>query len=120
MVFRPRRRLLAPLTASVALLGALVLGACNAPSLPLPPPAALVSAPDPVTGQVTIDAQVLSNAYILCLNDRTDRGVIERADDMGHSVFTINDAIVGDSVSIWQQVGSDLSPPRQFFVPAPR
>lgn len=92
------------------------LGACNAPSLPLPPPAALVSAPDPATGLATVDANVLSNAYVLCLNDRTDRGVIERADDSGRSVFQIA-AVGGDTLSIWQQVGDDLGPPRQFVVP---
>lgn len=103
-------------SAALAALGVVALGACNAPSLPLPPPAALLCAPD-ATGLVTVNGEALSDAYILCLNDVTERGVIVRANPMGRFSLQIP-AEIGQTLSIWQQVGDDLGPPRQFVVPA--
>lgn len=98
---------------------ALPLWACSTPTLPLPPPAALTVGPPAADGTVTIEGDVLPGAYVSCLNNDTDRGVIERADDTGHFVVVIA-AEVGHYLTIWQQSGTDRGPPMNVIVPAPR
>lgn len=81
---------------------------CNAPTLPLPPPTALVSSLS-VDGTVTVSGDALENAYVSCLNTRLDSGVIVRANDSGHYELTIA-AQGGDTLSVWQHIGTDTGP----------
>lgn len=104
------------LGAMVLWLGLAVLGGCAAPTLPLPPPAALlVSRPDPVTGLVTISGEALPDAFVSAVNVRLESGVIERADDAGRFSVEIA-AQAGDSILVWQQVDNDRGPFREVCV----
>jgi hypothetical protein len=100
----------------VAALGLLLVtmaagaGGCAAPTLPLPPPAALAAtSPDPTTGLVVVTGEVLPDAYVSCLNPRIETGVIVRADAAGRFRLEIA-AQVGDSLLVWQQRGNDFGP----------
>jgi hypothetical protein len=88
--------------------------ACSTPTLPLPPPAALTYCPPNGMGIVRITGEVSPNAHVLARNaDRcaTDPmcGVIADADATGHFELEIA-ASIGDTIEIWQQIGTDLSP----------
>ncbi len=91
--------------------------ACSTPTLPLPPPSALVSPPDG-SGLVTVSGDALPGAYVLCVNERTNDGVIDTADDDGHFSLTL-EADTGDTLLIWQQVGTDRGPTQNLVVPSP-
>jgi hypothetical protein len=109
-----RRRGLRALGVAAALaLGVLAaaaaLGACNAPTIPLPPPAALVAEGPDGEGMVTVRGSVLAGAYVGVLNVRTERGVIVRADAAGAFEVRI-EAAVGDTLQVWQQQGNDRGP----------
>jgi hypothetical protein len=100
----------------VAALGLLLVGlavgvdGCAAPTLPLPPPAALAAtSPDPTTGLVVVTGEVLPEAYVSCLNPRIETGVIVRADAAGRFQLEIA-ARAGDSLLVWQQRGNDFGP----------
>lgn len=86
----------------------LAASACNAPTLPLPPPTALVSELS-ADGTVMVTGDALPDAYVSCLNARLDEGVIVRADENGHYGLEIA-AAVGDTLSIWQHIGTDTGP----------
>lgn len=86
----------------------LAASACNAPTLPLPPPTALVSELS-AEGTVTVTGDALPDAYVSCLNARTDDGVIVRTDGNGHYALEIA-AAAGDTLSIWQHIGTDTGP----------
>ena len=106
-------RLLLP----VALLASLAAaGGCSTPTLPLPPPAALSATPPDASGIVTVEGDVLENAYVFCLNDRTERGVIVVADGTGHFTLQI-EAMSGDGLMVWQELGRDLGEPGEIVVP---
>jgi hypothetical protein len=101
------------------LAGALALGSCNAtPTLPLPPP---------VVGVVTVDEQgialvkgeVHEHAYVSVLNERTEAGVITRADHDGNFEARIA-AEAGDLLTIWQEVAGETSEQKQTTVQEPR
>ncbi len=96
---------------AIALLGTAALGAaCTAPTLPLPPPAALAAtSPDAATGLVTVTGEVLPDAFVSCLNVRLASGVIVRADAAGRFRLEIP-AQSGDSLLVWQQRGNDRGP----------
>jgi hypothetical protein len=107
----------APLASVALALGILAGAGCYAPTLPLPPPVALSSAPDAM-GIATVTGRARPDAYVLCLNNATDAGVIGRADAAGD--FSVRlPASVGDSLSVWQMEGSDSSPFTEVIVPAP-
>lgn len=88
---------------------------CAAPTLPLPPPAALVySAPD-ADGIVTVSGEALPNALVTCLNVNKHEGRIVYADDAGD--FTVRiPADVGDELQVWQESGTDEGPRVTIFV----
>lgn len=95
---------------------AVLVGGCAAPTLPLPPPAALlVSSPDPVTGLVTISGEALPGAFVSAVNLRLESGVIVRADDAGRFSLEIA-AQAGDSILVWQQVDNDRGPFREVCI----
>lgn len=82
--------------------------ACAAPTLPLPPPSALVSAPDEA-GIATVAGMGRPSAVLMVFNENSELGVIVVADDTGNYVARIQ-AGGGDTLTIWQMVGSQTSP----------
>ena len=92
------------------------LPSCAAPTLPLPPPVAATSAPL-ADGTVTVTGEVIEGAFVFCLNERTETGVIVRADPAGSFTLSLP-ARVDDDLSVWQQVGNDRSPSTFLVVPA--
>jgi hypothetical protein len=102
-------RLLGALLLSLALtLPALsLLPACAAPTLPLPPPTALVATPDE-NGFVTVTGMAREGAVVMVFNEDRDLGVIVVADDTGAYSGRI-EASIGETLTIWQMVGSDTS-----------
>jgi hypothetical protein len=107
------KHLLAALVFSAAL--ATLLPACAAPTLPLPPPTALVSSPDP-EGIVTVTGIARADAYVFALNNRTDSGVIGRADPSGRYSLRLA-AQRGDVLSIWYISGASNSGVNDVEVP---
>jgi hypothetical protein len=99
--------------------GLLAGAGCAAPTLPLPPPSALVEAPD-ASGMVTVTGEVTPGAFVGCLNERTERGIIVRSDPDSGAYSLRIEAEVGDDLGLWQIVGSDRGPTVYRQVPAPR
>lgn len=97
--------LLLALAASLPVAG--LLPACAAPTLPLPPPTALVATPD-ADGFVTITGMAREGAVVMVFNESRDVGVIVVADDIGGYTARI-EASIGETLTIWQMVGSDTS-----------
>ncbi len=100
-----RRALMTGVTLSL-LLSALVLGAlagpsCAAPTLPIPPPTALVEAPD-AEGLVLVTGNARPGAFVGCLNERTEDGVIVRSDVASGDYSLQIRAASGDDLTIWQ------------------
>lgn len=93
------------------------LGACtNAPTLPLPPPEALASAPDR-DGLVTVTGDgAIEGALISVYNPRTREGRITTADDAGRFSVRI-EAIGGDSLQLWQRASTRTGEIREIVVP---
>lgn len=89
---------------------------CAAPTLPLPPPAALaLTSPDPVTGLVTVSGEALPGAFVSCVNVRLESGVIVRSDATG--VFSLQIvAQTGDSLLVWQEMDSNRGPYTELCV----
>jgi hypothetical protein len=82
-----------------------LLAACAAPSVPLPPPTALVEGPPDAMGFVTVNGQARPNAFVSCLNENSDEGVIVRADMTG--IYSLRlEAATGDMLSLWQFEGT--------------
>ena len=97
----------------------LFCASCNTtPTLPLPPPIASASSPDS-QGFALISGQANSFAYVSVLNERTDEGVITRADQDGAFETRIQ-AQVGDLLTIWQEVANQVGELKQTVVPPPR
>lgn len=90
------------LAALALLLGALLGPSCAAPTLPIPPPTALVEGPPDAQGFVLVTGNARPGAFVSCLNERTERGVLVRADvDSGDYALRI-EAIAGDDLTLWQ------------------
>ncbi len=102
-------------------LGPLALGplssGCYGPTLPLPPPTALLSTPD-ATGVVDVTGEALPDAYVFALNLDTDAGVIGRADGAGRYAMRI-EADVGHTLEVWQMTTMDGGQHTTAIVPAP-
>jgi hypothetical protein len=112
----PRRRaLLALCVFGVGL--AAGAGGCFGPTLPLPPPTALVSAPG-ADGFVDVTGEALPDGYVLALNVDTDEGVIGRADGAGRYALRVR-ADVGHTLEVWQMAGTEDGQHRTVTVPAP-
>lgn len=86
---------------SSLLLAAAVAGCGTTPTLPLPPPTALVGAPN-LQGLVTVQGEADEDAYVTVLNEQTDSGKITHAAHDGHYTMQIA-ASVGDKLVIWQE-----------------
>ncbi len=86
------------------------------PTIPLPPPTALVSSPD-ADGFITIEGGgVIEGALISVFNENEAEGVIVISDDRGEFVARLRGA-GGDQIAIWQRVGTDTGEVSRFIVP---
>lgn len=80
---------------------------CAAPTLPLPPPTALLSTPD-AEGVVTIEGVARERAIVMAFNEDRREGVIGEAGDDGTYTLRIA-ASIGETITVWQMVGADTS-----------
>ena len=95
---------------------ALVYGpGCASPTLPLPPPTALVEAPD-MTGFVTVSGEARPGAFVGCLNENTEVGVLVRADPMSGEYTLRIQAMSGDGLALWQFEGTEPGGMRRDLV----
>jgi len=94
------------------------LSSCaNTPTLPLPPPVASVG--QSTNGLVLVEGQVLPRAFVNVFNERTEAGVITRADMQG--AFTAElEGEADDLLTIWQEHNGETSERKQVVVPKPR
>lgn len=100
-----------------ALLGALLAIGCYSPTLPLPPPLT----PDisiTSTGDYRLKGGALPNAPVFALNSRTQLIDGQQADGVGLYDFVLHQAQAGDTITLWYEAGTDLSPPAVFALPA--
>ena len=109
------RRLLGSLLGALALALAIAVTSCAAPTLPLPPPTALTSAPDAM-GRVTVTGRVNPDAYVFVLDEDRGDGVIVSADAAGTYTATLT-AASGDTLTVWQMVGSNTGQLTSSIVP---
>src|SRR5687768_16054319 len=76
--------------------------ACAAPTLPLPPPTALVEDPPDAMGLATVRGEARPGAFVGCLNNRTEAGVIVRA-DVDDGAYELRIPAEGeDLLTLWQ------------------
>ena len=116
----PSHRMRRALRATALSLALCLCGAsagCYGPTLPLPPPTALVSAPD-TSGTVQLTGDALGDAYVLALNLDTDQGVIGRADPAGRYALELQ-ADSGHTIEVWQMTASDGGQHATVVVPTP-
>ncbi|NOY92413.1 MAG: hypothetical protein GXP55_14560 [Deltaproteobacteria bacterium] len=100
------------------LLGSLGCEVSSTPTLPLPPPSALSSAPDGA-GIVTITGSAVEpGALVFAFNLDTETGVIGVADDTGSLSLSLP-ASVTDTIEVWQRVGTRSGEPLDIVVPPP-
>lgn len=115
-----RRRSFLSAVAGVCLLGsAFGTTGCNStPTLPLPPPVVDVGSPNE-QGLVTVRGEVLPLAYVSVFNERTESGLIVRADGEGDFEVEL-EAEVGDLISVWSEIDGEQSERKRASVPPPR
>lgn len=101
-----------------AIATATIAGCNTAPTLPLPPPVVDVGSPNS-QGLVQVRGEVLPQAYVSVFNERTEVGVIVRADDDGLFEAEIA-AEVDDMLTIWSEIDGELSERARTSVPPPR
>ena len=95
-----------------------LLGACSAPTLPLPPPDTEVGAPNEL-GIVEVQGSgAESHSLCICINEETEGVAGAYSSDAGDFVMSI-EAEVGHTITCWYEVGFDRSQPRSTPVPAP-
>jgi hypothetical protein len=107
----------AALLAAVCLAPVVLVVGCDstAPTLPIPPPAAL-TAPD-ADGIVTLSGTGAEpEAIIFAFDEDTEAGVIGKADPGGAYVLRLA-AQSGHTISYWQRVGTQDSPTQSSVVP---
>jgi uncharacterized membrane protein YgcG len=98
------------------LLGAVAGFGCYSPTLPLPPPVK----PDITmtdTGAYHVHGGVLPDAQVFMLNARTLLMDGQQSDHVGIYDFDLHNAEAGDMISVWYEVGTDLSPTTAFDLP---
>lgn len=91
------------------------LAGCAAPTLPTPPPTAEVAL---IGDEAVVTGLADPNSLVACVNEDTDRGVIEATDDMGAFVIRIG-AQEGDRLTLWQLEGTAPGQILDLIVPAP-
>ena len=94
-----------------------MLGGCDSPTLPLPPPAnpqvVLQGSDAVVTGG---DSSAEPHANIICFDQSTGLGSWTDANDQGAYVLTIP-AKAGDALECWQRAGGSSSSSVSLVVP---
>jgi len=60
------------------------------------------------SNEAVVTGTAIAGAYVSCLNERTETGVIVRADPAGAFTLTIA-AVPGDGLQLWQEVGTNRS-----------
>ena len=111
MVSLPRRLALWVATA-------LFVGACLAPTLPLPPPdQPTVNGPDE-SGVTHLSGRVESGAWVYAINRVSNRGTFQATNDSGLYDLTLLTE-VGDGLVLWYEVGSQTSERLEFEIRAP-
>ena len=89
----------------------------SAPTLPLPPPVALVQGPPDAEGMVTVLGEgAIEGAQVFAFEERTMTGVIGTANDLGQFELRLA-AESGDTILVWQRVGTQTSELIQILVP---
>lgn len=116
-----RARTFGPLVLAVVLVLGAVLGpGCAAPTLPLPPPTALVEAPPGPDGTVLVQGNARPGVFVACLNERTEEGAIVRADVTTGDYAIRIAAEVDDTLTLWQfEASSPGGQQTRVVVPAP-
>lgn len=109
------RRAFAQLALVVTIALSVLVLACAAPTLPLPPPTALSTAPDAM-GLVTVTGRVNADAYVFALNEDRGDGVIVSADATGLYSATLA-AATGDTITCWQMIGTNTGQLTSVVVP---
>lgn len=105
------RRLLICLTA------ASLVGACLAPTLPLPPPdQPRVEGPDE-NGETHLIGRVQTGAAVYALNRSTDKGTFQFTDQAGNYDLTLTTE-VGDQILMWYALGQQQSDHLEFEIRA--
>ncbi len=114
-----RRSIVSALAGLALLAGVAGAGGCNtAPTLPLPPPVVNVGSPN-ARGLVVVRGEALPLAYVSVFNERSELGVIARADHDGGFEVEL-EAAVGDLITVWTEIDGELSERKHTTVPAPR
>lgn len=115
----PRLHSLRWLLATLLLPAFALLGpSCAAPSLPIPPPSALVEGPPDADGMVLVTGNARPGAFVGCLNERSEEGTITRADVMSGDYALRIAAEVHDELRVWQfEASSPGGEPRFVVVP---
>lgn len=114
---------LTPISCLAAIVIALVavLPGCTAgssPTLPIPPPLAVSSSPD-ADGIITIRGEgALPSALVAAYNEEIGAGVIGQAEADGSFELQLMGA-PGDSITVWQRVGTETSGLLSIIVPEP-
>jgi hypothetical protein len=94
---------------------ALAVGACLAPTLPLPPPAEpTVSGPDD-SGTVALTGYVQPGSWVFAVNRATNAGAFHDTDEKGHYELSLQ-ANVGDSVAFWYEIEGNTSDTLVFTI----
>ncbi|HTQ02680.1 MAG TPA: hypothetical protein VMI54_02445 [Polyangiaceae bacterium] len=96
--------------------GALLGVGCYSPTLPLPPPVkpdvSLTS-----TGDYELTGGVLPNSPVFALDARTQLIDGQVSDGVGLYTIVLHAAQAGDTITLWYESGTDLSPPMVFDLP---
>jgi outer membrane biogenesis lipoprotein LolB len=97
---------------------ALLVGACLAPTLPLPPPDhPTVEGPDE-NGETHLSGRVQTGAAVYALNRSTDSGTFQFTDQTGNYRLTLTTQ-VGDEILMWYSLGQQQSDQLEFEIRAP-
>lgn len=92
------------------------LASCAAPTLPLPPPTALVEGPPDADGIVVVSGEARPGAFVGCLNERTEMGVLVRA-DVTTGAYTLRVMAESlDVLTLWQFEGTEPGGQRREVV----
>lgn len=116
MRVRPLRGLGLVLVTAIAVACLSPLASCAAPTLPLPPPTALVEGPPDAEGFVVVSGEARPGAFVGCLNERTEIGVIVRA-EVTSGRYTLRVAAESlDVLTLWQFEGTEPGGQRREVV----